>query len=230
MKKCKSCLQEKHKSEFHKTTKSKDGFRGQCKQCLNAKGRYRRAKAARPEVSEKNRLKTPSQEYLLDNFEYHNSGNLACKKPRGNLKVGDFLAKNSNMEYKRCSVMNAIYLLHRLIYKYHTGLDPENIDHINGDKRDNRIENLRPCTYSENKMNSRRSDAPLKANRVAIKSGSNGSFYVTAVSSNTGYRRVFSSYLAAVVQANHIMSIANADFYGRMIRENEEILRDSMLI
>ena len=45
------------------------------------------------------------------------------------------------------------YSVHRLIFLYHFGHLPETIDHINGIRTDNRIENLRAATYSENNRN-----------------------------------------------------------------------------
>jgi len=48
------------------------------------------------------------------------------------------------------------YYLHRLIWLYHNGTTPPMLDHINGDTRDNRIENLRACTNAQNQYNSRR--------------------------------------------------------------------------
>ena len=46
------------------------------------------------------------------------------------------------------------YLAHRLVWFLHYGVFPENqIDHINGDCYDNRIENLREATASENCRN-----------------------------------------------------------------------------
>ena len=40
--------------------------------------------------------------------------------------------------------------VHRLVWKMHHGEDPYALDHINNDKADNRIENLRSVTDSEN--------------------------------------------------------------------------------
>jgi hypothetical protein len=50
-----------------------------------------------------------------------------------------------------------LYLLHRLAWLYVYGDFPINvIDHINGNSKDNRIDNLRACSQSENAWNSRK--------------------------------------------------------------------------
>lgn len=45
------------------------------------------------------------------------------------------------------------YFAHRLVWKWVHGVDPEDIDHINGNIRDNRIANLRSVPHSENMKN-----------------------------------------------------------------------------
>ena len=48
---------------------------------------------------------------------------------------------------------NNKHRVHRLIWLYHNGSWPTLIDHINGDRLDNRIENLRNVSHSENNQN-----------------------------------------------------------------------------
>ena len=65
-----------------------------------------------------------------------------------------------NPRYIRIRINKKLYLLHRLIYKYHneewdiTDISHNNlIDHININSLDNRIENLRIVTGSQNTRN-----------------------------------------------------------------------------
>jgi hypothetical protein len=60
---------------------------------------------------------------------------------------------NKRTGYRVMSLDNKTYLVHRLIWLLHHGYLPKQIDHINRIKTDNRIENMRGATPSENVIN-----------------------------------------------------------------------------
>ena len=64
--------------------------------------------------------------------------------------------------------------LHRLVWEYHHGSQPQGvIDHINGDKTDNRIENLRDVSQQANCQNMKpRADAVISGVYMRDRKGS----------------------------------------------------------
>ena len=91
-------------------------------------------------------------------FEYDKeTGNLIWKiKPssRGHsVKVGDIAGTLKSHGYICVGINYNSYRAHRLIFLMHKGYLPKTIDHINGDKLDNRIENLRAATVGQNQHN-----------------------------------------------------------------------------
>lgn len=60
--------------------------------------------------------------------------------------------------YVQIMITKKNYLAHRLAWLYVHGYPPvHEIDHMNGDPRDNRINNLRPASKAQNAQNQRRS-------------------------------------------------------------------------
>jgi hypothetical protein len=58
----------------------------------------------------------------------------------------------------RVGAINAVnYRAARVIYKLHHGVDAEQVDHIDGDRSNNRIMNLRAVTHQQNQQNMKRS-------------------------------------------------------------------------
>lgn len=56
--------------------------------------------------------------------------------------------------YSRIRVDGRVLMLHRVLWKMHTGRDPKDeIDHIDGDITNNRVENLREATRAQNVSN-----------------------------------------------------------------------------
>ena len=58
--------------------------------------------------------------------------------------------------YRHIKINSVTYQAHRIAWCYMNCDTPMSIDHINGDKSDNRIENLRVVTDSENQKNQKK--------------------------------------------------------------------------
>lgn len=97
-----------------------------------------------------------TKEIVCDIFEYKD-GNLYWKvKKSQNIKKGDIagvIIKYKNCSRRRIGINNKNYLCSRVIFLFHHGYLPKFIDHIDRNSLNDRIENLREATKSQNDTN-----------------------------------------------------------------------------
>jgi hypothetical protein len=83
----------------------------------------------------------------------YKSGNLFWKVYKPRRKMGRPVGTLSAKGYLQVGIDGKLYYVHRIVWAMHGKNLAPVLDHINGNKADNRIENLRAATYSQNGMN-----------------------------------------------------------------------------
>lgn len=102
------------------------------------------------------RKELPSIEWIKEYFKYHPDGYLIRIKRNSNATyIGQKVPGTKHHGGYRYLRMNnsEMISIHRVIFFMHHGYVPHSIDHIDRDKDNNRIENLRPASNSENAFN-----------------------------------------------------------------------------
>lgn len=129
-------------------------------------------------------------EYLPETGELRTKVRLANRLPAG-MVVGS----KSQEGYLKTTLKGESYPVHRLIWKLVYGVDPEIIDHIDWNKTNNKIENLRSVSYSQN--NTHRKDAKGYSELP------NGTLRVTLRGKDVGYYSCHEEAKAAYREAKY---------------------------
>jgi hypothetical protein len=149
-------------------------------------------------------------------FEYRD-GKLYWKISNTNaIKVGQEIGTENARGYRRVSIDGNTYAVHRVIWiMFYGELSKETqVDHINGDAADNRIENLRLANNSQNCCNRR-----MKPNNSGIK---NVSFVKESqkyrVSLQVNKQRKFLGYYEDLELAELVALEARNKYHGEFAR------------
>lgn len=106
-------------------------------------------------------MKELTAERLREVLDYDPDTGVFTRKVRtGNVKIGDVAGSFNGKGYIRIGIDGRLHRAHRLAWLYVTGEWPKDqIDHINGDRGDNRLANLREVNNAENQHNLRKARA-----------------------------------------------------------------------
>lgn len=123
-----------------------------------------------------NRKEIPPASTLHALFQYKNGMLLwRSNSVRGKVKAGDRAGYVDTDGYRAVGISGVYYKEHRVIWRMHhpRSLMPTILDHIDGDRSNNKIENLRVATASENMRNKRpnRKQSPQRENKLIVNLG-----------------------------------------------------------
>lgn len=104
------------------------------------------------------------------------------------------------------------FRMHRMIYlKYHPNENPEMVDHIDGDTLDNRKQNLRAATGSQNRWNS----GPTKLNTSGIKGVTKTIYNTYRVSIRENGKRHWFGTFKTLEEAIKVKEAAEIKYHGK---------------
>jgi hypothetical protein len=92
---------------------------------------------------------------LHELFEYRDGEFYWRKRPNSRVLAGAKAGNEDSLGYTFIAYKRKKYALHRLIFWKEHGYLPAEVDHIDGNPRNNRIENLRAATHLENMRNAK---------------------------------------------------------------------------
>ena len=102
-------------------------------------------------------MTTLTQEEAQCLFEYKDGVLLWKIRPARCTQIGDVVGGTNGKKepYLRSRYKNQRFMIHRVVFLMHHGFMPECIDHIDGNIQNNKIENLREVTRTQNSYNSK---------------------------------------------------------------------------
>lgn len=154
---------------------------------------------------------------ILDCFTFDKSGNLLKTKPTSKYDsgcLGRASERNRRDGYKDVKILGKKFLSHRVVWLLHTGDWPKaELDHINFDRSDNRIENLREANRGQNTQRTSR-ESFGKSKYLGVKVDSCGFFIAAAGKNYLGY---FRDEVSAALAYNK----AAVEMYGKFAKVNK---------
>jgi len=95
------------------------------------------------------------KQWCSESYEYNQDTGIFTwkRKPCNTVNAGDVAGSKNAIGYLQLMVCNKKYSAHRIAWLISYGEWPDVIDHINGDRSDNRIKNLRNTDMTGNARN-----------------------------------------------------------------------------
>ena len=156
----------------------------------------------------------PLQEELHRLFEYK-EGNLYWRiKPAKRIKIGNKAGCLHHTGYSVVITNNVHYQMHRIIWVYHYGAISSNlqIDHIDGNKANNIIENLRLATHAQNNSNNKRAFRNSKSNILGVSWAKQRSKWMVYIGSNN--KTIYLGLFANQENAIAVRKAAELQYFG----------------
>jgi len=156
-----------------------------------------------------------TQQLVKELFEYRDGELYRRIGTSSNAKTGDKAGSLSGDGYLQTNINAKKYKNHRIIFLYHHGYLPEFIDHIDNNRLNNHINNLRETSILQNNRNAR--------TRAGNTSGVKGVYWYKAtqkwgVRINVNSKEKFFGYYHDINVAKFIVETMRNKYHGKFAR------------
>lgn len=143
-----------------------------------------------------------TQERLKELLHYDpDTGVFTWAVSQGRVRVGAVAGTRRKDGYWKVGLDRGLYLTHRLAFLYVTGKFPEQlVDHVNGDRADNRWCNLREATSAENQQNQRATQRKTSSGLLGVSWVKQAGKWLATITANK--QRRFLGYFSTAEEAH----------------------------
>ena len=153
-------------------------------------------------------------------FEYDKeTGNLIWKIQQRGIRKGSIAGSVKSHGYLCVGINYKSYRAHRLVFLMHKGYLPKTIDHINGDRLDNRIENLRAATVGQNQHN-RKTNANNTSGYKGVSWNKGCNKWLSQIKLEG--KRIHLGYFDNVEEAAEVMRKAREELHGDFAHHGDQ--------
>jgi hypothetical protein len=152
----------------------------------------------------------------LDDVVYKN-GKLYWTSTKGRALCGKEVGSITPYGYLECRINNKRKMIHHVVWFLHHGYWPKMLDHLDGDRLNNKIENLRECSTAENSRNRVGSFRELPRN---VYLNNNGSFRVALT---VDYKQVVIGTFNNLDEAEQAAERARNEYFGKFQGQGKPI-------
>lgn len=146
-------------------------------------------------------------------FEYKDGLLLRKITTSNNAKAGSIVGCLNNNGYLVVRINDKLLYVHRIIYMLHNGISNGVVDHVDMNKLNNKIENLRLCSISQNLQNRTKTAANTSGYKNVYWCASEGKYKVQVTKNKHRYHGgTFDCVEEANKSAQHLRKVLHERF------------------